>query len=339
MKAVPESKYAQVKYHLENGLSIRKVADICCVSKSLVHEIRSKIDRPLVNNPDGPRTKLSPQLQRYCIRLMTAGSIKTTTQMAQTINTEFGIGVSRMTVSRTLKNSGLKSAEKLSKPMLSQKNIRARLEFANMYKEWTVEDWKHVIWSDETKINRFGSDGRSWYWSRDNETIQPHHVKATVKHGGGSIMIWGCMTAQGVGFMCQIIGKMNKELYQDILEDELAKTIEYYDLNPEKVIFQQDNCPIHKAKSVDQYIKKQQYSLLQWPAQSPDLNPIEHLWAKVKRELNKYDTPSKGLNELWERVECIWNEKISENDCLVLIESMPRRIQAVLKAGGYWTKY
>ena len=79
--------------------------------------------------------------------------------------------------------------------------------------------------------------------------------------------------------------------------------------------------------------------VLQWPAQSPDLNPIEHLWVKVKRELNKYDTPPNGLNELWERVEYIWNEKITKNDCLVLIESMPRRIKAVLKAKGYWTKY
>ena len=58
MKAFPESKYAQVKYHLENGLSIRKVANICDVSKSLVHEIRSKINKPLNDNPDGPKNKL-----------------------------------------------------------------------------------------------------------------------------------------------------------------------------------------------------------------------------------------------------------------------------------------
>ena len=181
--------------------------------------------------------------------------------MAQTINSEFGIDVSRMTISRSLKNNGLSSAEKLLKPMLSQKNIKARLEFANAYKEWTVEDWKQVIWSNGTKINRFGSDGRSWYWSRDNTTIQPYHIKTTAKHGGGSIMIWGCMTAKGVGFMCQIVGKMNKELYQRILEDELTKTIQYYDLNPEKVIFQQDNCPINKAKSIERYIKEQKYLL------------------------------------------------------------------------------
>ena len=64
--------------------------------------------------------------------------------MTQTINSGFGIDVSRMTISRSLKNNGLSSAEKLLKPMLFQKNIKARLEFANAYKKWTVEDWKKL---------------------------------------------------------------------------------------------------------------------------------------------------------------------------------------------------
>ena len=88
--------------------------------------------------------------------------------------------------------------------MLSQKNIKARLEFANIYKDWIVEDWKQVIQSDEIKINRFGSDGRSQYWSRDNTSLQPYHIKATIKHSSRSIMIQGYMTALGIGFMCQI---------------------------------------------------------------------------------------------------------------------------------------
>ena len=87
------------------------------------------------------------------------------------------------------------------------------------------------------------------------------------------------------------------------------------------------------------YLENQQYEVLQWPAQSPDLNPIEHLWSKLKRELNKYESPPKGMIELWERVQEVWNNKISKEDCLVLIESMPRRIEAVLKAKGLWTKY
>ncbi len=163
-------------------------------------------------------------------------------------------------------------------------------------------------------------------------------MKQTVKHGGGSIKLWGCMTSSGVGYMCQIEEILDSKLYLEILEHELANTIEYYQLDEEKVIFQHDNDPKHTAKTVKNYIKDQNYKVLTWPSQSPDLNPIEHLWAHLKRELNKYETPAKGMNMLWERVQETW-EKITPEICQNLILSMPRRIEAVIKAKGMWTKY
>ena len=77
---------------------------------------------------------------------------------------------------------------------------------------------------------------------------------------------------------------------------------------------------------------------LKWPAQSPDLNPIEHLWDYIKRKLGEYEHPPKGILELWERIEVEWN-KIPKEECQKLIESMPRRVAAVLKAKGGHTKY
>ena len=254
------------------------------------------------------------------------------------LNTDLGIDVSRHTIARSLKINGLNSFEKQTKPMLSKKNVADRLSFANTHKDWTVEDWKKIIWSDETKINRFCLDGRSWYWAHEGTSLQPNQVKQTVKHGGGSIMLWGCMTSQGPGLMHRIEGKMNQHLYKQILNDKLLKTIEYYNINPVETIFQHDNSPIHKAKSVLEYLNIQQFQLLEWPAQSPDLNPIEHLWSKLKKELNKYEHPPNGMIELWKRIEHVWNEKITANDCLLLIKSMPRRIEAVRKAKGWWTK-
>jgi DDE superfamily endonuclease len=196
--------------------------------------------------------------------------------------------------------------------------IKARLEFARRHRYWTIEDWKRVIWSDETKINRFCSDGRSWCWKGDGEGYKPQHVKQTVKHGGGSVMIWGCMTAHGPGFMCRILDKMNQHLYKSILESELLKTIEWYDMEAEKVIFQQDNDPKHCARSVQEWLSEQPFEVLDWPPQSPDLNPIEHLWAILKRRLNQYERPPNGMIELWERIEAEWN-KIDKDDCLRLI--------------------
>ncbi|KAG1009223.1 hypothetical protein G6F25_014359 [Rhizopus arrhizus] len=95
------------------------------------------------------------------------------------------------------------------------------------HKDWTVDDWKRVIWSDETKINRFNSDRRTWAWIRSGESLKYHHVKMTVKRGGGNIMLWSAITYTGVGWMCKINGNTDKTLYKEILEDELDCTIEY----------------------------------------------------------------------------------------------------------------
>ena len=75
-----------------------------------------------------------------------------------------------------------------------------------------------------------------------------------------------------------------------------------------------------------------------WPAQSPDLNPIEHLWGYLKRRLAEHENPPSGIYELWKRIQMDW-EEISVAECQKLIESMPRRIEAVLKAKGGYTKY
>ena len=75
-----------------------------------------------------------------------------------------------------------------------------------------------------------------------------------------------------------------------------------------------------------------------WPPQSPDMNPIEHIWSTVKRRLNDYDQPPAGILDLWERVQEVWN-KLTQDDCLRVIDSMLRRIEALLKAKGKWTDY
>ena len=85
-------------------------------------------------------------------------------------------------------------------------------------------------------------------------------------------------------------------------------------------------------------MKRRVFGTLVWPAQSPDINPIEHLWAIIKRQLNEYEQSPNGMLQLWERIQNIW-DNIDEDICMNLIESMSRRIEAVLKAKGKWTNY
>ena len=90
---------------------------------------------------------------------------------------------------RVLKNHSFKAVTKKKKPLLAARNKKKQLAFALKYQEWTVEDWKRVIWSDETKINRIGSDGREWVWKQAGEGLIDREIKETVKFGGGNIMV------------------------------------------------------------------------------------------------------------------------------------------------------
>jgi transposase len=338
MGSLSEDNYNNILSLLEQGHSIRKVADNYHISKSKIQQIRAKHLPNIATSLGGRPKKLSAQDKRFCARTITADHSKTGVAVRMKLEADLGIKVCNNTVYNALREAGLEAIEKEAKPMLSPKNIKARLAFAKYHQNWTIDDWKRVIWSDETKINRFGSDGRSWCWIRDGETQQPHHVKQKVKHGGGSIMIWGCMTSHGPGFMCQINNTMDQHVYKHILQDYLLPTINWYDMDIEHIIFQQDNDAKHKAKSVCEWLDNQPFEVLEWPAQSPDLSPIEHLWATLQRRLGEYEHPPKGMVELWERIEIEWN-KITVEECIRLIESMPNRIQAVLKAKGRWTKY
>jgi hypothetical protein len=146
------------------------------------------------------------------------------------------------------------------------------------------------------------------------------------------------MTSYGIGHCCKIEGRMDSQLYTEILGGEFIQTLNYYGLSKNRIIFQHDNDPKHASKMTKTWLEKNGIRVLDWPSQSPDLNPIEHLWVFLKRKLLAYDYFAKGVDELWNRVEHEW-EQIPVEFCLKLLESMPRRIEEVIKAKGGNTKY
>ena len=201
-----------------------------------------------------------------------------------------------------------------------------------------MEDWKRVIWSDETKINRIGSDGQEYVWKKKKEGLTSREVKGTVKFGAGSLMVWGCIGWNGVRVLSEIEGRMDAKQYVAILEEGLLQSMEESGIPEDEIIFQQDNDPKHTFRRAQTWFEKQGIKLLDLAAQSPDLNSIEHTWNHLKRRLSDYEKAPTGVYQLWNRVVVEW-EKIAVEECQKWIESIPRRIQAVFKVKGGHTKY
>ena len=132
----------------------------------------------------------------------------------------------------------MKAVVKRKRPLLSKHHRKARLDFAISHQHWTVEDWKKVVWSDEAKINRLGSDGRKWVWKKDGEGLSDRLVEGTLKFGGGCLMVWGCMLWDVVGYTCKIDGKMDADLYVSILNVDLQVSLYFYGKTTADIIFQ-----------------------------------------------------------------------------------------------------
>lgn len=192
-----------------------------------------------------------------------------------------------------------------------------------------------MVFTDESKFNIFKSHGKVTVWRQKNCELDKKNLTATVKHGGGGVMVWGCMSASGVGELCFIEGIMDHCSYINILKGHLAKSVEDMGLTGD-YIFTQDNDPKHTAHNTRLWLLYNTPKYMQTPPQSPDINPIENLWDVLDQKIRQRSISNKNdlktaLLEEWANI----SRTVTEN----LVKSMPRRIEEVIKRKGGPTKY
>ncbi len=170
------------------------------------------------------------------------------------------------------------------------------------------------------------SDGRVRIWRKEHESMDPSCLVSTIQAG---VMVWGIFSWHTLGPLVPIEHHLNATAYLSIVADHVHPFMTTVYLSSDGY-FQQDNAPCLKAQIIsDCFLEHDnEFTLLKWPPQSPDLNPIEHLLDVVEREIHIMD-----VQKLRDAIMSIWT-KISEECFKHLVESMPRRIQAVLKAKG-----
>jgi hypothetical protein len=157
----------------------------------------------------------------------------------------------------------------------------------------------------------------------------------TVKHPA-SLMVWACFSGScgrgGIYFLLPNV-TMNGERYQDVLENHLLPFMAMH----RSTHFLQDGAPCHASKRIKDFLKAQSFQVIDWPGNSPDLNPIENAWNYMKRKLKSQDISS--VPKLKEAILKLWTQDMSREYLKTLSDSMPNRIKAVIDAKGDMTKY
>ena len=147
--------------------------------------------------------------------------------------------------------------------------------------------------------------------------------------------VWGAMSYRGVGFLKTLHGNLNQHGYIDILGEYMVPSAHLLGYG-DHYWFQDDNAPCHRARTVVEWKQEHDIMSLQWPAQSPDLNPIEHLWHAMGRAVRRVHSPN--IAALDRNLHNEWSN-MPRKTCEDLVRSMPRRIRAVLDSHGGYTRY
>jgi len=222
------------------------------------------------------------------------------------------------------------------KPLVTKKNQVKRLNWAKERQKWD-DEWSDIIWSDESKFELFRGDGRRWVWRRPHEKYDVKCLIPTTKSGQDGVMVWGCFTKHGLGPLVRLDGKITAKKYITVLQNHLIPYMNTLE-NKENVKFQEDNAPIHTARIAKKWKDENNVISLPWPAQSPDMNPIEHLWDELERRIRSCKPLPKSKEDLWQMLQKEWYN-IDANVYQNLVDSMPRRIAAVMQSKGNPTKY
>lgn len=199
----------------------------------------------------------------------------------------------------------------------------------------SIEQWKQVLFTDEC---HFLVQGQQSQFIRRSigESVNSAHFNQTLKHPQ-KVMIWACFSYDGPGRLQVCEKMMNSDCYIEIIDHRILPQLRETFANGGSTL-QHDLAPCHTSKKVKEHLLKRDIQVLPWPGNSPDIAPIENLFAIVKNKLRQKDTTTK--QKLIRAILDIWNgdPSIAET-CKSLVNSMPSRVDQVIKARGGHINY
>jgi transposase len=274
-------KQAEVAHDLE--ISPQTIATF--LSRTKKRKSTNNLPRP------GAPRKLTNSDVHYLVRTAESETHVPLAEIA--VNTTFS-NVSVQTLRRRLREEGIRKWKAVGRCLLTNKDAKARYKWAWEHRHLTEEDWAKFAWSDECLIKQDSDPRQSWVFRHQTkcEKYDPKNIRTTLKYGGVKQMIWACFCGNKLGPIAFIDGSINSHVYISVLQDKLLPFFQaLHNDGVTDIIFQQDNAKVHTSKLAGTWLKdsaiQNGFLITEWPAYSPDMNPIEELWAHLKAELHR----------------------------------------------------
>lgn len=322
---------------LERGMMLAykddgwSIAAIASKLKRCDNTVRAFLRNPAAygtKRRSGRPLKLGERTRRELVR---AAKQRGTT--SRRLKAELDLPVSDRTVRRELQKAPYMKWGKRSKtPKLTARHRQARRDWARkMIRERT--DWSRVVFSDEKKFNLDGPDGAQYYW---HDLRAEKETFFSRQNGGGSIMVWGAFSLRGTTQLAVLSGRQNSFDYQQTLTTYLLPFGDA--IHDDGYVFQHDNASIHASAATKDFLRDVNVSVLEWPALSPDLNPIENVWGELARAVYHGGRQYSTVEELKVAVLREW-ARLDIARLRALVETMPDRCSDVVEKRGGKTKY
>lgn len=348
--------------------SFREIAKIKGVTKNVVEHVKKNGAETKRKKLPEKYRKTSKRTDRIIVSVTLKNRNKSSATILGILKFCYNIKICNRTLRTRLKENGVFRCRKTKKFLLNPKMIAKRLKWAKkMRLSMTDWDWDNTAWSDESMI-KWNLYYDEHVYRKRSEKFHPDCVDNAVKHPI-QIMIWGVINSRGVGELMLskshfhtyysklscigalhfVEGSMNSEQYLKVLKDKVQPQMrQWFPRRRPPFRYMHDLAPCHRAKVVQRKLEQMRIPLLDWPSNSPDMNPIENVWKFLKKLVRDFLVNpankkkfSRLTNIEYLKVaiaECWKSEKLNQiaiNCC----KSMKRRINALITARGRWTKY
>lgn len=324
---------------LQDGIGVREVARRLQVSHSVIICLRERFQatgRVQERHRTGRPKKTTERENRYITRQAVQQRKSTANTIKRRLRTATNTTVSSQTIRNRLHDARLRARRPVRKPMLTRNQKANRRAWCTAHMRWTRAQWRHVLFTDESRFCVVPDDGRERVWRRPGEELEPNAVHEVVPYGGGSVMVWGGISRHHRTPLYHVHGNLTGQRYlQEILQPLVVPALQH--IGPASVL-QDDNATPHRSRAVNAFVQQAGINRMVWPANSPDLNPIEQLWAELGRRVMENHPLPDNRQQLLGWLQQEWDD-IPQAFIARLINTMRQRCLDCLNANGGHTRH